>query len=557
MLAGARQLVAQSDSLTTCAGKRVDEIIVLSEAPTVAGVNRIPVINRISRAIHVTTRDDVIRRFMLLREGDMCTDLRRAESERILRAQGFLADASVSAIPSPDGGVILYVRTVDEVSLVVGGAVNGSGVRALRLGNSNIRGTSTYLAGSWRDGEGYRDELGVRYGHQQVFGRPYSIDIEAERKSLGDRWLVETAHPFYTDIQRIAWRMRSGSSVDYIQFPTDSGLDRALPVDRRFFDIGGVLRIGPPGRLTLLGASLSGDEDRPAVAPVIIGPDGLASDTNPALRARYRDHRMARANVLWGVRDLTFKSRVGFDALRATQDIPAGFQLGTMFGRSLSVLGSRDDDIFMAADLYLGIVGRYSVLRLQLQGEGRRANDTGVWDGLLTSGRVAQYVKTGSRNTLIGSVEWSGGWHQRIPFNLGLDNSRSGIRGFGNSRIVGGQRVVARAETRWLLGPVTPYGDVGIAAFSDVGRLYAGDVPFGSDSPLSTAVGLSILAATPRGSARLFPVDFAMALAGNPAGRRFEVKVSGADNTKFFFREPDDIERTRERTVPSSVFRWP
>ncbi|HET9426710.1 MAG TPA: hypothetical protein VFO55_15205 [Gemmatimonadaceae bacterium] len=514
-------------------------------------------LNRLSQAIHVTTRDDVIRKFILLRVGDRCTDLRRAESERILRAQTFLADASVTAESSPEGGIVLYVRTVDEVAMIVGGAVDGSGVRAVRLGNSNLSGTSTFLAGSWREGGAYRDELGARYGHQQIFGRPYSIDVEVERKSLGDRWLVETAHPFYTDIQRIAWRVRSGALVDYIEFPTDSAVNRALGVERKFFDVGGVIRIGPPGRLTLLGASLSGDEDMPDIVPVLIGPDGLVDDTDPTLRSRYRDHRMARANVLWGVRDLTFKSRRGFDALTATQDIPAGFQLGTMFGRSLSVLGSRDDDIFMAADLYLGIVGRYSAFRMQLQGEGRRENDTGTWDGLLTSGRAAQYLKTNQRTVLVGSVEWSGGWHQRIPFNLGLDDKRTGVRGFSNSRLVGGQRIIARAESRWVVGPVTQYGDLGVAAFTDVGRLYAGDVPFGSDSPVSSSVGFSILAATPRGSARLWRMDVAMATSGNPAGRRWEVKFSGADNTKFFFREPDDVERTREKTVPSSVFRWP
>ena len=526
-------------------------------APTVSGLTRVPLVNRLSKAVHVTTRDDVIRNYLLLRPGEICTELRRAESERILRAQTFLADASVVTTDSPAGGVMVRVRTEDEVSIILGGAVNQRGVRAVRLGNSNLSGTTTYLAGSWRDGEGYRDEFGIRYGHQQVFGRPYSIEFDAERMSLGERWIVEATHPFHTDLQRIAWRMRVGSSSEHIEFPTDTGLKRALPVERKFFDIGGVTRIGPPGRLTLLGASLSGDEDIPAVAPVIIGPDGLGPDSNLTLRGRYTPHRMARANVLWGVRDVTFKRRSGLDALTATQDVPAGFQLGTMFGRGLSVLGSRDDDIFIATDLYLGIVGRYSAFRVQLQGEGRRENDTGIWDGILTSGRAAQYIKTGSRNTLLAAVEWSGGWHQRIPFNLSLEDKRSGVRGFGNSRIVGGQRIVGRAESRWLLGPMTSYGDVGLAAFTDVGKLYAGDVPFGTDSPISTSAGISVLAATPRGSARLWRMDLAVALSGNPAGHRFEVRFSGADNTRFFYREPEDVERTRERTVPSSVFRWP
>lgn len=535
----------------------MNDIVVVSVAPTVAGVNRIPIVNKISQAVHVTTRGDVIRNFLLLREGEPCTELRRAESERILRAQSFLADATVTTLPSGDDGVTVHVRTVDEVSLVFATAFNGDGVRAVRLGNSNIQGTTTYLSASWRDGRGYRDAAGFRFAHQQLFSRPYSVDFDAERRSLGDRWQFEATHPFFTDIQRFAWRVRSGWSEDYVEFPTDSSLNRALAVERRFFDIGGVTRIGPPGRLTLLGGSLSGDEDTPAVAPVIVSPTGLVEDTDLTLRSRYKPHRMARANVLWGVRDLTFKSRRGFDALTATQDIPAGFQLGTMFGRSLSVLGSRDDDIFMAADLYLGIVGRYAALRMQLQGEGRRENDTGTWDGILTSGRLAQYLKTSDRNTLVASGEFSGGWHQRIPFSLGLDDRRTGVRGFGDSRLVGGQRIIGRAESRWVVGPVTPYGDLGVAIFGDIGKLYAGDVPFGTDSPVSGSAGLSILAATPRGSARLLRMDVAMTLAGHAGGRRIEVRFSGADNTKFFFREPENIERTRERTVPSSVFRWP
>jgi hypothetical protein len=565
----ASRLQAQSDS-TSCEGRRVDSIEVTTAAPTVEGMRRFPIVGTVSRAFHTTTRESVIRNFMLLRVGDLCTDLRRAESERILRAQPFIADASVVAQPSPSGGVVLIVHTTDEVALVLGGTVISRSpyVRALKLGNSNIAGTSSYLAGSWHDGDpGYRDAFGLQFQHSQILGRPYTFDLEAERRSLGDRYQVESSHPFFTDLQRIAWRVRSGSSVDYITFPSMSTgdtstfppvpIDHALFVTRRFFDIGGVVRIGPPGRLTLLGASLTGDEDLPSRSPVIIGPAGLVADVDPRLSNRYTDHHMARANVLWGVRDLTFKSRRGVDALTAVQDVPAGFQLGTMFGRSLSVLGSRDDDLFLASDLYLGVIGRYSGFRLQMQGEGRRANDSGSWDGILTTGRASQYIHASDRNALSAAVEWSGGWHERIPFNVSLADPRDGVRGFSNSRLVGAQRLVGRLESRWLLGPVSPYGDLGFAIFGDVGKLYAGDVPFGTPSPVATSAGVSLLGAAPRGSARLFRMDLAVALRGNPAGRRVELRLTTSDNTRFFYRQPDDIERTRERTVPSSVFRWP
>jgi hypothetical protein len=289
---------------------------------------------------------------------------------------------------------------------------------------------------------------------------------------------------------------------------------------------------------------------------VVITDSGLVNDPDPTLRNRYVGHRIARANLLWGVRDIRFASMTGLDALTATQDVPTGFQLGTMFGRSLSVLGSRDDDIFLAGDLYVGIAGNYSTFRMQVQAEGRRSNEAGAWDGILTSGRAAQYLKTSDRNTLIGSLEWSGGWKQRIPFNLKFDDPIAGVRGFSNSRLVGGQRVVARAESRWLIGPVTSLGDLGVATFADLGQLLPGDVPFGSRSPVAASVGVSLLAAAPRHSARLWRMDVAFPVHGNEA-RHIEIRLKGADNTKFFFREPGDVERTRERTVPSSVFKWP
>jgi hypothetical protein len=301
---------------------------------------------------------------------------------------------------------------------------------------------------------------------------------------------------------------------------------------------------------------LSGDHDVPGTDPVIIGPAGLVPDADSTLRNRFVPHRIARGNILLGVRDIKFKEFTGYDALTGTQDIPSGFQLGTMFGRSLSVLGSQDDDIFLASDLYIGATGENSVFRFQLQVEGRRSNTTGSWDGILTSGRAAQFVKTSDRNTVLGSFEWSGGWKQRLPFNLSFADPIGGVRGFADSRLIGGQRFVARAETRWVVGPLSSQGDLGVALFSDAGELLPGDVPFGSRSPLATSVGFSILAAAPRHSARLWRMDVAVPVHGSD-GHRIEIKFTGADNTKFFFREPEDVERTRELTVPASVFKWP
>lgn len=543
-----------------CAHQRIDEVVIHSSAPTVAVLTRkVPQVASVVRSIHTTTRPEVIRRFLLLREGDSCEELRRAESERILRAQPFLSDASVRVIANDHGGVDLDVTTADEVSLVLDGTVAAGmpPVRFVRIGNANISGDALYFAADWRDGGPFRDGVGAKFATYQLFGKPYTLRAEGRRNPLGESWEAEALHPFFTDLQRIAWQAQSGSLRDYVQFPAGADSDHALRVDRRYFDLGALARIGPPGRLSLFGASISGDEETPAMLPVLVTKSGLAADSSLFLRGRYTSHRMARVNLLWGVRDIGFVPVRAFDALNATQDLPIGFQLGTMFGRSLSVLGSRDDDIFVAGDLYVGAGGPRSAFRLQLQGEGRRSNDENAWDGILTTGRAVDYVRLGQRNTATASLEWSGGWQPRLPFSLTLSDPDGGVRGFASSRVPGAQRLVARLEHRTYIGRIFGLADFGAGGFVDAGRLWSGDVPYGQTTPTRISAGLSLFSAVPPGSARLWRLDLAVARNPEHGGGRFEVRLVGLDKTRFYFRNPSDVERIRERTVPSSIFRWP
>ena len=562
-----RRLAAQDTTRTPadsarravpCTGQRVDYIVVHSSAPTIAIFRRVPVIAELARSIHVTTKPDVIRRFVLLDEGQPCSELRRAESERILRAQPFLADASVLAFPNDSGGVDVDVRTIDEASIVAGASVRSGSpyLTAFRLGSSNLDGGGIYLAGNWRHDGVFRDGYGVRFADYQVLGRPYILGTQVQRDPLGDHWDVEGAHPFLTDLQRIAWRARTGASNEFVYFEPVEREKHAVRRERRYFDLGGIIRVGPPGRLSLFGASFSGEREISADSAVLVTPTGILRDTSSIFFNRYTAHRIARVNTLWGVRDIEFVRVQGFDALSATQDIPVGFQLGTLFGRSLSVLGSKDDDIFMSADLYVGAAGHRAALRIQLQGEGRRSNDRDLWDGILTSGRVAQYFKLTARQTALIAGEWSGGWRMRSPFALTLGEEPGGVRGYGSSTTPGAQRAILRLEDRLFVGRPFGWGDAGIGIFSDAGRLWAGDVPYGTSTPVRASVGLSLLGAVPPRSARLWRLDIAFPL--NPDRRSLvEFRIVSTDRTAFFWREPRDVQFARERTVPSSIFNWP
>ena len=538
-----------------CTGQRIDDIVVFAEAPSVANLQRVPVLARLARKFHSTTKTELITNFLLFQQGDACVELRRAESARILRAQPFIADAEVYVIPNDRGGVDLEVRTSDELAIVIGGGVRAKSPQLsfLLLGSQNVAGQGIFMSGAWRDGDGLRDAFTFRGIDNQFLGRPWVLAVSGERAILGGSWRVEGTQPFLTDLQRVAWRALSGTETRYFELRQPNGNTPTLPSERKYFDFGGIVRVGPPGSLGLFGAAITG-EDESTGDRLLLPADGVLTDVGPSPRL-YPSHHISRANVLAGIRRITFARLQGLDALTAVQDIPLGFQLGVQLGRSVEFLGAREADIFAASDLYIGAHAGNATLRIQGRAEGRR--EAGApWDGVISTGRITHYLKFSDVHLNQAVVEWSAGYRQRTPFQLLIGVPEGGVRGYEESTLVGGQRVVGRLEERYVLGQVFNAADAGVAFFTDAGKQWAGDVPFGVNSGIKTSVGFSVLATVPAKSSRLWRADFAFPLSGG-AGRRFTIKITNADRTQFSFKEARDVEVGRELTVPSSIFAWP
>lgn len=542
-----------------CRGQRIKAIRITSEAPSVAGVRRIPVVSSIARTVHTTTQPQVIQRFLLLKVGDWCNERARQESERVLRAQPFLADATILVRPDSGGGVTLDVHTIDEVALVFSATLRTQGplVTGVRLGDGNTGGEGIYLMSSWWKEAALRDGYAFSANDYQFLGRPIQASVLGERDPLGGAYHFGLQRPFLTDLQRAAWRVQQGESDDYVRFVDGAGQVHADRLGRTYADIGGLARIGPPGRLALLGLSISHEATRLGAAPILITNQGVLADPNPVLDGRYEGRSSSRVNVLVGYRNLRFVRATGFDALRNTQDLPVGVQVGALIGKSTPFLGSQTHDMLIGGDAYAGAGWRRAVLRFQATGEVHRELDTHAWDGLLASGRLAEYNKIGMNQTVMTSLEWSGGWRVRVPFRVTLAGTDGGIRGMAEGVEQGGRRAILRVEDRLDLG--SRFGqtaDFGVAFFADAGRLWAGDVPFGTTTPVRFSAGVSLLAAFPAASARMWRLDIAVPdVPGR--GLRLALRLSHSDETVTFWREPRDVAMARERSVPASLFNWP
>jgi hypothetical protein len=543
-----------------CAGQPISNIVIITQPPYTDRLpKRFDFLRRAARSLHVTTRDDVIRRYLLLHPGDPCNQIRRAESERILRAQPFLVDARIRVYDDEHGGVVLEVETRDEFSLLVAPRLTSRApvFRGLRLGDGNIGGTARFGVLQWREGLSYRDLFGMQFTDYQFAGGRNELRLLGVQREQGQELRAQLVRPYYTDLQRFAFIGSAEGTRAYAGFLRNGLPTNAVNSARESELLGGVARIGSVRELKLAGLTISRSIASVDSLPVIIGRNGFQPDSGPGLGVSFRRQQVIRVNGLLGLRALQFVPVQGFDALSGTQDVRVGYQIGVAYGQSIAIGAARDHDRFLSTGLYGGIGGPKTFVGLQLISEARNDRGARVWDNHITSGRLGWYFRPAVRQLSTVSLEWSAGRDMRTPFQLSFADLDGGMHGYRNTQTPGAERLVVRAEQRLVLPSRLNVADVGLAGFAEAGKLWADrSVPYSQTTPVRGAVGVSILAAVPPQSRRLWRVDFAMPLGSDPR-KKFEVRFSNEDRTRVFWRDPRDVAGARERTVPTSLFTWP
>ncbi len=554
-----RPVTAPRDAVA-CAGEIVAAIEILVHRPSTAGAAT----DAWDKASELTgirfpvTRDRVVRAFLQVHEGRPCTETRRAESERLLRAQPFVASAAIKVRPEGPGRVTLQVEVVEEVPFVGGAGVSHGTLSALALGTQNLDGRGLFTALSYQRGFVYRDAYGVRLVQRGAFGRPDVVSIDAAREKRGGHLILEVAEPFLTELQRHAFHAGRGSVTELAELVPPAGDAVALYTHRNFWNAGVVTRIGPPtvGRTVgVIGALLLGENIRTSEDVVRVTDDGLVAAPDSALAARFPAYAVARVTAIAGVRRLRYLTVTGFDALRARQDMGIGVQVGLLAGPSVwSLRGARD--VLLASDVYAGAGNSASFVAVRVLTETRGHRAPRAWQGSVSSARLSWYRRVSPAWTTTMTIDGAALHDLSFPAQLSLRDADGGVRGFGESAASGGTRLVSRVEHRLALPGMPRRTAMSVAVFADAGKLWAGDVPYGGTTPVRGAVGVSLLGAYPAGSMRTLRVDLAVPV--NPARgeSRLELRFSSADRTLGVWREPRDVTAARTGAMPATLLRF-
>ena len=551
--------VAEALPAVACSGERIVAVDVRRYPPsrTTAGERAVAVTSEAVGLEHSTTNLEVVQAYMLLRVGDVCREEDRLESERLLRAQRFVASAAVTAIPAGEGNVIIRVVVVDEWPYVVGGALRGGQIAAVRGGNQNLRGRALAVVGSFERGLGYRTGFGLRVEKHGLLYQPAHFAAFAERRPLGGTVQFDLAKPFLTDGQRHAFQASLANETRFHDLVRPEGDDAAAETERKVYDVAWVARVGArrrDGLLGLAGVTLMREEMRTGIGPVVISDSGLVPTLDSALVGRYPDFSARRAGLILGVRALRFVTVSRFASLRAAQDVGRGIQVSMIVAPSLESL---DDtrDMLVSGDIYGGTGTASSFLSMRVSGEVRANALAGPFRGVATSARFDWHRLASDRRTRITSVSGSVLGSAIVPSQLTLRDRDFGIIGLPRGHDAGGRRVVLRHEERLLLDIFRRRADLALAFFADAGRIWRGDVPYGATSPIRGSLGFGILGSHPSGK-RTYRVDFAVPVNKGPGATGFAVRFSSGDFTGTEWMEARDVTRARGGTGPATLTRW-
>lgn len=525
---------------------------------------------RLANRLHVRTRESVIRRELLFRVGDCFDPALLEDSERILRSLPFIAEADVYGVQQADSSYHVVVETRDEWSFRLEPEFesgDGAAVTGLSIREDNLFGTGQRVSAFYREDYGRR-VYGAAYGTQQLLGTRLDAEIALERTAVGTGFAQRVAYPFRGEAGRWAVRQQFSHEDRYFEYFREDGAGRLRPYlfqqRRRGFDLGTVFRIGRRGNLTLFGVGLAGEW--------ITYPDGGAlvprdRDAPPipegdSLTVRLDSVSNVRLVFLAGQRNVRFDRRRALDAVRGTEDVVLGAEVELGVGRSLTQLSDDDDvqldlGIFAAGDVGPVLTGSRLVLRAQRDLSAPLG--TSEWRNLFGQVDAWGYWRPSpdSRQTWVAAFTGVGGWNVDIPYQVTL-GSRAGLRGLARHRYTGERRAVATLEQRTYWGwPARDLFDLGSAVFVDVGRSWAGEGPFGDDSPWEVTAGVGLRGAFPPNSRRTYRVDVATPLTGSAFG---SVRVSlgvGQAVGRGAVRDDRQLRRSAQRGLSASVFSFP
>ncbi|MCB0324797.1 MAG: hypothetical protein KDD69_14540 [Bdellovibrionales bacterium] len=505
-------------------------------------------------SLKASTKEEVIRRELLLKEGEPFDDFLLDESERNLRSLPFLRRISIT--PLRDGPYVDLLVSVQDtwtlfpfITLSSGG---GTSRQAVGVTEGNLLGYGKRLELLVADDEG-REKIEGVWDDRRLLGTYHRLTLGQFIRSDGERTAFSVGRPFRSLVEPTAWSLNS-DYFDLVGRLFEAGDERYIFRQRHTSVAGGyTISKGDPEELLrryTFGYEYLDDDfsqaDEQDFEDINLDPASVTQD--PSLLAD--DRQFSGPFVAYQQIEPDFLSINFVDRFERVEDFNLGNELNLRLNAAPDLFGSRRDTwLVRASDSDGWRITPTSFIRGEVAVSSRY--QSGGFDNSLIEGVVKYYNILGAKfigDTYIGkhtiasslSVDWGEDLDRDVELLLG---ARDGLRGYQDRTFTGDQRLVLNLEDRFhLVEDVYKLVSIGGAFFLDAGGTSRSGLADIVKDNLYADVGFGLRFALTRSSGgAVVRIDFAFPLRDGPDGSGVgEPRILFTSGTLFGARLPSE-----------------
>jgi hypothetical protein len=423
--------------------------------------------------LHFRTRPRVIEQHLLFTTGDRFEQRLLDESERILRTEQYLHDASIKPFRYHDGVVDVVVHTTDVWTLdprFSFGRSGGENRATLGVRDSNLLGTGIYF-GLFAKTNVDRDSTELKLADRQLGNSWYAASVTYADNSDGSKAELDIGRPFYsldsTRAHGLRWLSEDRTDSLYDRGEVQARFGHDIDHFRIYAGLSGGLRDGRTHRYSA-GVAYEADSFR------IVEDNPLTGLVLP------QDRKFVYPFVEWELLEDNYEESFNHDHIGKVEDRFLGTYASASVGLASESFGSLRDALLLDASYSRGLGDSESDSLLASAEFHTRVESGGFLDLLLNLGAV--YHHRHSDHLLFHSrLSGSQGANLDLDHQL-LLGGENGLRGYP-LRYQGGEgRVLFTAEERFFTDWY-PFRlvRIGGAVFFDAGRTW-GENPVGEEN---------------------------------------------------------------------------
>jgi outer membrane protein assembly factor BamA len=465
-------------------------------------------LHRFANRVHITTRQRVIAEQLLFQSGDKFSPQAIEESERLIRSNRYIQEASVKPIHVEGGVVDIVVETSDtwtlepRISLSRSGGTNKG---AIGLREMNLFGTGMAVEAQYKS-DVDRDRSMIRFRDRNLGHSRYALDTVLADNSDGHEVAVRLDKPFYALDSRdaIGFRFRDEERIESFydrgERSSEYGQKTAYAEFMKGWSKGLV-----KGWVRRYTTGLSYDENRFSEVP----------DSEFAATLIPEDRRLVYPFIGIEILEDRYEKTNNTNQIGRTEDRFLGTRLSARLGLASSALGSDRNAWILDAAAQTGF-GSSKADSLLLGARFGGRVEEGVANNISLDLSARYYRRQSDHRLLYAKIAGTFG------NNLDLDQYNeiggdSGLRGYPLRYQTGEKRVLVTAEQRFFSDwyPFRLF-HVGGAIFFDAGRAWGNSPVSSTSNKWLRDVGLGLrLGNTRSGLGRMTHIDVAFPLDGD------------------------------------------